>query len=194
MDTAGCYAIPRSAHGNDFDTVSERRTVNPLPLGWRNNPELSDFHELWQDFSPTHSPQGCRAFHAIILPHVHRVSVISKADNLFALCATRGFKFWRVLQFFKVVFIRAIIDVYFRLKIVAAFLARFPIARMPLNMMVTAQRIAVMVPITTVMSIREQHVVVCIIANPGAAAFCSGQVIGLAAQSATRLFLHIFSN
>ena len=102
---------------------------------------LSDCHVLRQDFSPMEhgqqSSHGRRAFHTIVFPHIHGVAIISQAYNLFTLCATGGFKFWRILKFLEIVFIRAVIDVHFGLKVITAFLTGFPIARVSFIEMVT---------------------------------------------------------
>jgi len=120
------------------------------------------------------SPHGCRAIHAIIFPHIHRVPVIAQADDLFALRATRRFEFWRVLEFFEIVFIRTIIHVHFGLKVFAAFFAGFPIANMPFIEMVTAQCITVMVSAAAIASEGKQNIVMLVIANPIATTFGFG--------------------
>lgn len=84
------------------------------------------------------SSHGRRATHAIVFPHIHGVTIISQTYNLFAFRATSRLEFWRVLKFLEIIFVRAVIDVHFGLKVIAAFFTGFPVARVSFIEMVTA--------------------------------------------------------
>jgi hypothetical protein len=56
---------------------------------------------------------------------------------------------------------------------------------MPFVKVVAAKRVSAVIPATTVASIREELIFVFVVADPIAAAFRLGQVLGLAAQTAT---------
>jgi len=66
--------------------------------------------------------------HAVIFPHFYGISVCAQIDHYLAFRASRWLELWRILKFFKVVFIRPVVDVHFDLEIIPAFLAGFPVA------------------------------------------------------------------
>ena len=109
------------------------------------------------------------------------MTIHTQIDHFFTFRAASWFEFWRVLQFFKVVFICPIIDIHLCLKITPAFLAGLPITRMPFVEMVAAQCVAIMVSGATVAGVRKQDILMLVIANPIAAALGFGQVFGFAA-------------
>jgi hypothetical protein len=86
---------------------------------------------------------------------VHGVTIITQINYLLAFRTTRRLEFWRIFEFFKVVFVCPIIDIHLCLKIVPAFLAGLPIARMPLVKMMTTEGVTVMIAGTTISGIRE---------------------------------------
>ncbi|MCK6568014.1 MAG: hypothetical protein L6Q45_10040 [Anaerolineales bacterium] len=59
---------------------------------------------------------------------------------------------------------------------------------MPFVEVVAAQRISIMVSVTTVAGIGEQDITVRVVANPIATTFRFGQIFGFTAQPTTRLF------
>ena len=151
---------------------------------WRNESALADFHELRPDLvqrTKAPLPFYGGTVHAKIFPHVHGVFVIAQVDDLLTFRATSRLELWRVLKFFEIIFVRAVIDVHFGLKVSAAFFTGFPVARMSFIKMVTAQCIAIVVSTTTVMGVGKQNVFMLVIANPLAATFGLDQVFCFAA-------------
>jgi len=94
-------------------------------------------------------------FHTVIFTHVHGITICAQIDYLIAFRTTSWLEFGWIFKFFKIVLVRPIVDIHLCLKIVPAFLARLPIARMPLVEMMTAQRITIMIAGTTISGIRE---------------------------------------
>jgi hypothetical protein len=81
---------------------------------------------------PSPLPFYVRTIHAVIFSHVHRVSIIAQVDHFLAFRAAGGLKFGWIFKLLKIVFIRSIVNINLGFKIIAAFLAGFPITRMSL--------------------------------------------------------------
>jgi hypothetical protein len=69
-----------------------------------------------------------------------------------------------------------------------AILTFSPIALVVFRVMITAEGVAPVVSVATVLGIRENDVLVLIIAYPLATAFCSGQLAFLSTQPTTLSF------
>jgi hypothetical protein len=134
---------------------------------------------------------GC-AIHAVILSQVHSVPIIAQIDHLFTLCATRRSELWRVRQFLKIIFIRAVVNINLGFKIITAFFAGFPIPGMSFVEMITAQCVAVMISAATVIGVREQNIFVVVITDPIATTLRFSQIPCFTAQPATGFFFQIY--
>jgi hypothetical protein len=107
---------------------------------------------------------------------------LGEFDHLTALGASGGFVLRRVLQFHEVILVSSVPDVHFGLKSFSAFSTLPPIAAVAFHVMVTAEGVAPVVSMATVCRVRENDVLILIVANPLATALCSGQLVFLAAQ------------
>ena len=113
--------------------------------------------------------------------------VRAKLDHDAAAVTKRRFVVRRVLQFLKIVFVRAVPDIHLGLERCAANLAILPMPLVPLAGMKAAQRETPMVARATASRIGEQHVFMLVIANPLPAALCLREVLRLAAQATAGL-------
>ena len=89
----------------------------------------------------------------------------------------RRFKRRRVFELFEVVIVRSVPDIHFCFEAGAAFVACLPITLMALVMMNRAQREPVMISVATVAGIREDHVLILVIAYPVPAALRSNEIL-----------------
>ena len=77
------------------------------------------------------------------------------------------------MKLHEVEFICSVPDVHFGFEALPALLAVSPITFVALGIVITAERVAPVVPVATVRGIREHYVRVFVIANPVATAFGS---------------------
>ena len=92
----------------------------------------------------------------------------------------------RILQSLEIVLVRAIPYVHLGFEGLSAFLTFFPLSRVSLRMMEPAQRVAVVVPVTAVLGIGEQDVLVVVVADPVSTTIGFGEFLGFAAKSTFR--------
>jgi hypothetical protein len=86
-----------------------------------------------------------------------------------------GFEAWWIRQFFKIVIICAVVDIHFGFKTFSALLASLPVPGMFLHEMAAAQCITTVVARAAVSSVREQDIIILIVANPLITTICLGQ-------------------
>jgi hypothetical protein len=115
-----------------------------------------------------------------------RITAVRQRNDRAAAGTPRWLEFRRILEDFKIVLVRSVIDVHFREAIIATFLAVLPVAGMSLLEMVATQRVTPVIAGATVARVREKHVAILIIANPLAATFGPGEILRRTTQAATR--------
>jgi hypothetical protein len=91
---------------------------------------------------------------------------------------------WRIQQLLEVIFVSSKVNVHFCLVVIAAFRAVLPPPLVSFLEMMTAECVAPVVATATVAGIREQDVLIFVVADPLAATFASCEVLSATAQSA----------
>ena len=116
-----------------------------------------------------------RALPTPVFVSLSGVAPLAQHDSGLALAAFRWLVFWRILQFLEVVLVRSIRDIHLHLNVFSTLWTLFPMARVFFGMVVAAQGEPPVIPVATVPSIREQHVLIFVVADPVAATLCLGQ-------------------
>ena len=109
------------------------------------------------------------------------MALLAENDHLAAVGARCRLVFRRVRELLEIELVGAVPDVHLRLEFLPALGTVFPIAIVAFHVVEAAKSVTPVVASTTVLGIREHHVVVFVIADPGIAALGFGQVLGLAA-------------
>jgi hypothetical protein len=125
-------------------------------------------------------------FTEIPLAGAYHVSILAQRNHAATLGASGWFIFWGVLQRLEIVLIRPEIHVHLCLEAFPAQRAVFPVPRMIFVVMIAAERIMTVVPVTAVSRIREQDVLILIVTDPVVTTFRFRQLPCLAAQAAPR--------
>ena len=128
------------------------------------------------------------AFYAENTFRVHGVSPHTFVDNSAAIRAFSRFKLRWVGQDFEIVFIGAEMDIGFQVvaEIFFALRAGHPVAIVTFLMMETAKSILVMISVTAIAGVREQGILIFIVADPFTATFGACEIAGRPAQPANR--------
>ena len=121
-------------------------------------------------------------------PRAYRVAFFAQNDHFATHGALRRLVGRGIRQLLEVVFVRPEVDVHLGVDVCSARWALLPRPRMPFGGVVAAQRVSAMIARTTGVSVREQHVLVFVIADPLIAALGLGQPRRLAAEAASRLW------
>jgi len=108
-------------------TMLRQAQQKPSTPRWTTPSPPGIFILLQTNFPPHPLPFDGGAFHAVIFTHVHGKTIGAQVDHSFTFRTARWLEFWRIFQFFKVVFICSIVHIHFGLEIVPAFLAGFPL-------------------------------------------------------------------
>jgi hypothetical protein len=91
---------------------------------------------------------------------------LAESDNRIAFGASGRLVFWRVLQLLKVVLVRATVHIHLGLEILPALWTSLPVARVLFGVVITTQRIAAVIPVTTISGVGEQYVLIFVITDP----------------------------
>jgi hypothetical protein len=112
------------------------------------------------------SELAVRALFTKILFSLDRIPVFSQMDHRSTPGTQRRLVSWWVGQFLEVVLVRPIVNIQFGLERLSALRTFLPLPLVSLVVMIAAQGITAVVPMATVPGIREQDVLVLVIANP----------------------------
>jgi hypothetical protein len=115
------------------------------------------------------------------------IRVIDERNHTSAAGAVRGLKRRRVFELFEIVFVGPIPGVYFRLKGLSAARAGFPVSLMAFPMVISTQRVTVMVSIAAVAGIRKKHIFMRIVTDPVSTAIRLREVPRFSAKPAPGL-------
>ena len=113
------------------------------------------------------------------------VAISPELDHDATLRALRRCVGRRIRKLLEIVLVSSVPDIHFGLERFLTFRTVFPIAVVLLVKMEGTESIAAVVSVTTIMRIREQHILVFVIADPGTAAVCLCQFTGFPTQAAT---------
>ena len=121
-----------------------------------------------------------------ILSSRHRVGVLPQTNHVAALLTESWHVPGRVLELLEVVLVGAEVDVQFGLEVFATLGAIFPVAVVLLGMMGTTEGEASVIAEAAVPCIREQLVLVLVVADPLTAALRSDELARFSAESTAR--------
>src|SRR3989344_8860362 len=130
-----------------ISTTSPNRTVRHVVLV---------FVVILFDWIQASGGADIKATQHTLFTHIHIFkrgeSTVGETDNFLATCAMRSLKFGRVREFFKIVFIRSIPYIHFKLvvKALTAFFACLPCSFVLFSVMIATEREAAMIARTTV--------------------------------------------
>lgn len=156
-----------------------KRVTQRIPLWWRYIIERRAYRPNTLGFIP--SPLEIRALHTKIFSTFHRIAISTEGNNLSAFCAPSWFVLRWILQFLKVVFVRAIVDIHLSFNIFTTLRACFPVPGMVFCKMIATQRIPAMVAGAAIARIRKHNIFVFVITYPVIATWRFCQLLRLTA-------------